>query len=392
MKKVLGILLLTFLLSCGKNEYEGKWISKDYKRNPEIIEIVKEKGSYFIKRKALEINTKGKFIERINSFKGSLEENQLFMDFSNIYKLPITMENKGENLVLDEKTFVRLTPELNRELEEKTKELKNELIGKWIMDFSEELIADTVGLTKYDELDIGSSEKLDELVVVLKSAEKEKRELLELKNGEAFMFGTPLLKDGVLELFGQKYLKVDDELKSKISSREKELNKRLEGMWYGTVKGLENQKIEIKKEAHNEFYIEFEEKTYTEEKIVRKFPIKISLGRISTEIGEYQFKEERDGTLVLENNYKGLTYKKIEDREVIAERKKEVIGRWKPLSGENTLLISIEKDGKVDVKLLYKDGSILKNKTVDIFDNVALKYNENSKELYFDGYKYERID
>ena len=133
MKKI--ILLITLMLAfigCGKEEFEGKWISKNWKENPEWITITKnEKDEYLLK------------IPTDSSYSRSEGDSFSATKKNDILKINIISENFGiimdviidksnNDLILDKERYVKIDKEFHRKMESHVKKLKSEIIGSWI--------------------------------------------------------------------------------------------------------------------------------------------------------------------------------------------------------------------------------------------------------------------
>ena len=134
MKKIiLLITLMLTLIGCGKEEFEGKWISKNWKENPEWITITKnEKDEYLLK------------ILRDSSYSRSEGDSFSATKKNDILKVGIIYEGFGtiiidgiidksnNELILERERYVKVNKKFYREMDSHVKKLKSEIIGSWI--------------------------------------------------------------------------------------------------------------------------------------------------------------------------------------------------------------------------------------------------------------------
>ena len=142
MKKI--ILLITLMLTfigCGKEEFEGKWVSKNWKENSKWIIITKnEKDEYLLKvpnRESFSAIKKNDIL-KINIIS---ENFGIIMD--------VIIDKSNNDLILDRKRYVKVNKKFHRETDSHVKKLKSEIIGSWIEMKEDRWAVETEGLEVY---------------------------------------------------------------------------------------------------------------------------------------------------------------------------------------------------------------------------------------------------
>lgn len=119
MKKILLFLVsLVLFISCGKDPFDGEWISKNWSNNYETLKITKNEKTYMV----AVYNDK---------FTATRDGNVLNINFL-LGQIPMVLDEKTGVLTLEKDEYIRYDEKVKKEIAEKIESYRKEITGKWL--------------------------------------------------------------------------------------------------------------------------------------------------------------------------------------------------------------------------------------------------------------------
>lgn len=131
MKKGLFFILCLFILiSCGKkeDEFAGTWIYSNWKNLARTVEIKENGGNNYIIKQST----------NNEEFSGTRKDNVLKLNLGFI-SLDITIDKNTKELLYEGDRYIKVTPELQSEIDKYFKELKEKITGVWKLERQERI-------------------------------------------------------------------------------------------------------------------------------------------------------------------------------------------------------------------------------------------------------------
>ena len=121
MKKIiLLIILMLTLIGCGKEGFEGTWVSKDWKKIDKSIVITENgKNNYLFK-----------FSDSKEEFSAT-KENEILKASVAFFVLELTIDKSNNELLAEGKRYIKVNKKLQKEMDTYVEKLESEIIGNW---------------------------------------------------------------------------------------------------------------------------------------------------------------------------------------------------------------------------------------------------------------------
>ncbi len=126
-KMILLIILMLTLIGCGKGEFEGKWVNKDWKEEDEKIQITENGNNNYIVT----------FLEEGEEepFAGT-EKNGVLKVNGGLFMLDFIIDKSNNDLIMGknrgkDEIFIQINRKLQKEIEAYVEKFKLEIIGEW---------------------------------------------------------------------------------------------------------------------------------------------------------------------------------------------------------------------------------------------------------------------
>ena len=121
MKKIiLLIILMLTLIGCGKEGFEGTWVSKDWKKIDKSIVITENgKNNYLFK------------LPNSNEEFSATKENEILKAGVGFFVLELTIDKSNNELLAQGKRYIKVNKKLQKEMDTYVEKLESEIIGNW---------------------------------------------------------------------------------------------------------------------------------------------------------------------------------------------------------------------------------------------------------------------
>ena len=121
MKKIiLLIILMLTLIGCGKEGFEGTWVSKDWKKIDKSIVITENgKNNYLFK-----------FSDSKEEFSAT-KENEILKASVAFFVLELTIDKSNNELLAQGKRYIKVNKKLQKEMDAYVEKLESEIVGNW---------------------------------------------------------------------------------------------------------------------------------------------------------------------------------------------------------------------------------------------------------------------
>ena len=121
MKKIiLLIILMLTLIGCGKEGFEGTWVSKDWKEIDKSIVITENgKNNYLFN------------LSDSNEEFSATKENEILKINAGFFKVDVTIDKSNNELLADGDRYIKVNKKLQKEMDEYVVKLESEIIGNW---------------------------------------------------------------------------------------------------------------------------------------------------------------------------------------------------------------------------------------------------------------------
>ena len=122
-KMILLIILMLTLIGCGKGEFEGKWVNKNWKEEDGKIQITENGNNNYIVT----------LIEQEEElpFAGT-EKNGVLKVNIGIFIMDLIIDKSNNDLIMGEdEIFIQINRKLQKEIDAYVEKFKLEIIGEW---------------------------------------------------------------------------------------------------------------------------------------------------------------------------------------------------------------------------------------------------------------------
>ena len=121
MKKIiLLIILMLTLIGCGKEGFEGTWVSKNWKETDKSIVITENgKNNYLFK-----------FSDSKEEYSATQKKDILKVNVV-FFVMDLTIDKSNNELLADGKRYIKLNKKVQKEMDEYVVKLESEIIGNW---------------------------------------------------------------------------------------------------------------------------------------------------------------------------------------------------------------------------------------------------------------------
>ena len=121
MKKIiLLIILMLTLIGCGKEGFEGTWVSKNWKEDDVRIVITENgKNNYLFK------------LPNSNEEFSATKENEILKAGVGFFVLELTIDKSNNELLAQGKRYIKVNKKLQKEMDAYVEKLESEIVGNW---------------------------------------------------------------------------------------------------------------------------------------------------------------------------------------------------------------------------------------------------------------------